>query len=61
MQLDGQLTLSLVVPVYNEEDSLGKFLQRVDEVFQQHALIDLELVFVNDCSTDATLERLLEH
>ena len=59
-QQAGQVTLSLVVPVFNEEDSLDTFLRRINEVFQTQALIDLELVFVNDGSTDATLERLLD-
>jgi glycosyltransferase involved in cell wall biosynthesis len=57
----GQVTLSLVVPVFNEEDSLDTFLRRINEVFQTQTSIDLELVFVNDGSTDTTLERLLEH
>lgn len=57
----GQVTLSLVVPVFNEEDSLDGFLLRIQQVFEREALIDLELVFVNDGSTDATLERLLQH
>ena len=61
MQQAGRVTLSLVIPVFNEEDSLDTFLRRINEVFQTQALIDLELVFVNDGSTDATLERLLEH
>jgi glycosyltransferase involved in cell wall biosynthesis len=60
-QQAGQVTLSLVVPVFNEEDSLDTFLRRINEVFQPQVSIDLELVFVNDGSTDATLERLLEH
>ncbi|KAE9649393.1 glycosyltransferase family 2 protein [Pseudomonas sp. PB106] len=60
-QQAGQVTLSLVVPVFNEEDSLKTFLLRINEVFQKQTLIDLELVFVNDGSTDATLELLLEH
>lgn len=59
-QQAGQVTLSLVVPVFNEEDSLDTFLLRINEVFQAQTLIDLEMVFVNDGSTDATLERLLD-
>lgn len=59
-QQAGQVALSLVIPVFNEADSLDSFLSRIDEVFQAQALIDLELVFINDGSTDTTLERLLE-
>jgi glycosyltransferase involved in cell wall biosynthesis len=51
--------LSLVMPVFNEEDSLDGFLLRIRQVFEQETLVELELVFVNDGSTDATLERLL--
>ncbi|HEY0963156.1 MAG TPA: glycosyltransferase family 2 protein [Pseudomonadales bacterium] len=54
------LTLSLVVPVYNEEESLQHFLQRIDRVFQSEA-VTLDIVFVNDGSTDATLAHLLLH
>jgi glycosyltransferase involved in cell wall biosynthesis len=55
-----RVTLSLVIPVFNEEDSLDAFILRIDEVFRQQTSIALELVFVNDGSTDATLEGLLE-
>ncbi|MFJ4195487.1 glycosyltransferase family 2 protein [Pseudomonas sp. NPDC089534] len=59
-QTAGQVTLSLVIPVFNEEDSLDGFLSRIRQVFEREAQIDLELVFVNDGSGDATLERLLQ-
>jgi len=52
------LTLSLVVPVYNEVEALAPFLERVNAVFQQQA-IRLEVVFVNDGSEDETLIGLL--
>ena len=53
------LFLSLVVPVYNEAGTLGLFLERVGRVFDQEFLVQLEIVFVNDGSTDSTLETLL--
>lgn len=52
-------TVTLVVPVYNEEDTIDLFIERVDSVFAHVAGIALELVFVNDGSTDRTLELLL--
>ncbi|WP_085700606.1 MULTISPECIES: glycosyltransferase family 2 protein [unclassified Pseudomonas] len=55
----GPVKLSLVIPVFNEEDSLDGFLLRIHQVFEQEALVQLELVFVNDGSSDTTLERLL--
>lgn len=53
------VTLSLVAPVYNEAESIALFLARVDEVFAAKPDVALELVFVNDGSTDATLATLL--
>lgn len=55
-----QLTLSLVVPVFNEIETVGLFLERVTQVFEKMSGINLDIVFVNDGSSDNTLERLLE-
>lgn len=54
------LELSLVVPVFNEAATIDLFIARIIEVFKSEALIGLELVFVNDGSTDTTLDLLLE-
>jgi polyisoprenyl-phosphate glycosyltransferase len=51
--------LSLVVPVYNEEETVALFVDRVSQVFGSDPAIKLELVFVNDGSSDATLDCLL--
>lgn len=51
--------LSLVVPVYNEEETVALFVHRVSQVFGSDPAIKLELVFVNDGSSDATLDCLL--
>ncbi|MCF4997620.1 glycosyltransferase [Pseudomonas syringae] len=59
-QNSGQVTLSLVVPVFNEAESLESFFNRIQQVFAHEALITLQLVFVNDGSTDTSLEWLLE-
>lgn len=53
------LNLSLVVPVFNESETVGLFVDRVTQVFAEHSLINIEFVFVNDGSTDTTLECLL--
>ncbi|MEM1295680.1 MAG: glycosyltransferase family 2 protein [Verrucomicrobiota bacterium] len=47
--------LSLVVPLYNEEDNVEPMQQEVSEVLDG---IDYELVLVDDGSTDATVERI---
>lgn len=55
------VSLSLVAPVFNEEEVIGVFLKKVNQVFEAHPFIALEIIFVNDGSQDATLNRLLEY
>lgn len=50
--------ISIIVPVYNEEDSLEAFVGRTKEVLR-NINADHEIIFINDGSTDGTLERLL--
>ncbi len=45
--------LSVLVPVYNEEKSVARVLARVRQV-----PVDKEVIVVDDCSTDRTLEIL---
>jgi glycosyltransferase involved in cell wall biosynthesis len=49
--------LSLVVPMHNEEASIGEFMACVRPALEQVGC-DYEIVCVNDGSTDCTLERL---
>lgn len=51
--------LSLVVPVFNEEESIDIFLKAVTPVLEQAGL-RFEVVFVNDGSRDDTFARLLD-
>lgn len=51
--------ISLVVPVFNEEATVDVFLRRIDAVFSSRPELGLEIIFVNDGSTDATLAHLL--
>jgi len=55
------ISVSLVVPVYNEAETVGLFLDRVDRMVAGEPAVRLEVVFVNDGSSDATLERLLAY
>lgn len=50
------MKLSLVVPVYNEEEAVPLFYTAVR---QELASFDVEIVFVNDGSTDGTENELL--
>ena len=43
--------ISMVIPVYNEAESLDALYQEIDEVAAAHGY-QVEIVFVNDGSTD---------
>lgn len=55
---EAKIKISLVVPVYNEEESIGLFLEAVRRVLVPLNQ-DYEIVFVNDGSRDNTYEVLL--
>ncbi len=52
--------LSIVVPVYNEEDCLDAMVERLGSVLSAIDC-DYEIIFVNDGSGDNTLELLQKH
>jgi glycosyltransferase involved in cell wall biosynthesis len=52
--------LSIVVPVFNEVEAIKAVVVRLQEVFRPHPEISLEIVFVNDGSTDDSLEAMLQ-
>ena len=54
----GNSILSLIIPVYNEEESIDLFLAKVADAIAR-LRYDFEFIFVNDGSTDATLQKLL--
>lgn len=47
--------LSIVVPCYNEEESVAMFL---DEIQKTLIGFDYEIIFINDGSSDSTLEKI---
>ena len=50
--------LSIVIPVYNEEKTILKVLEKLKEIRLIDA-IEKEFVIVNDCSTDSSEELIL--
>lgn len=56
--------LSVVVPVYNEEESLeelySRILENVNICMKENLFIDFELLFVDDGSTDASVDKMLQ-
>lgn len=55
----GKLHLSVVVPVHNEEASLLQLQKNIEEVLDNNVW-DWEVIYVDDGSTDASHERMLE-
>ena len=55
----GDVLLSLIVPVYDEAETVALFIERVSTVFRDLAGVRIEVVFVNDGSNDDTLARIL--
>ncbi len=53
-----ELTLSIVVPCYNEEEAIPKFYEECERVLNELKLKDYEYIFVDDGSTDCTLKVL---
>lgn len=51
--------ISLVVPFYNEEETVSAFFARVVPVLEKIPGSDYEIICVNDGSSDATLEQLI--
>ena len=51
-------TLELIVPCYNEEEALGFFYERIDKVLSELTGYDSSLIFVNDGSSDGTLDEI---
>ena len=50
--------ISIVVPCYNEEESIPLFYEEIDKVSKRMKKVDFEFLFINDGSKDKTLEIL---
>ncbi len=49
---------SVVLPAYNEEDTVDELYRRLTQVFHEQLPLTYELIFVDDGSTDGTFLRL---
>lgn len=57
--MPNEITLSIVVPTYNEEDNIGRLLETAHRVLSE-AGITHELIVVDDASRDQTRPRVTE-
>ncbi|MFA6106364.1 MAG: glycosyltransferase family 2 protein [Patescibacteria group bacterium] len=49
--------ISIIIPVYNEEESVGELFAEIKAVMEKTALV-YEIIFINDGSRDGTLAEL---
>ncbi len=52
--------LSILIPAYNEENTIQVILDKVKEVVLPNS-IQKEIVIVNDCSSDSTVQKVEEY
>jgi polyisoprenyl-phosphate glycosyltransferase len=50
--------ISIVIPCYNEEENVGEIYRQVRKVFSKHANYRYEHIFIDNASTDRTLDVL---
>ena len=50
--------ISLIVPCFNEEDTVDAFYKKTVEVWQKLNQYELEIVYVDDGSKDRTLQKI---
>lgn len=53
--------ISLIVSFYNEEESIDSFLEETIKELNKINDLDYEIIFINDNSTDGSLQKLLNH
>ncbi len=53
--------ISIVIPAYNEEESLPFLYERVNKLMENMRNYEFEILFVNDGSKDKTLELIKEY
>ena len=53
--------ISIIIPAYNEEDSLPYLYERLTKLIDDIKNYEFEILFVNDGSKDKTLEIIKEY
>jgi glycosyltransferase involved in cell wall biosynthesis len=50
--------ISVIIPVFNEEENVDRAYLAIVEEFKKHTDIDYEIIFTDNASTDKTYEKL---
>lgn len=58
--LDKNVELSIIAPMYNEEEVISIFFSKLNEILTKEK-ISFEIICINDGSTDSTLNKLRDH
>ena len=53
--------ISIIIPAYNEEESLPYLKERMDKLMEKMKQYEFEILFVNDGSKDNTLELIKQY
>jgi dolichol-phosphate mannosyltransferase len=56
----GAVGLTVIVPVHNEEANIDMFYERIVPVLSSLKVEDWEILFMNNASTDGTLDKILK-
>ena len=52
--------LSIILSFYNEQENIKRSAEKLSSILDSITDIDYEIIYVNDCSTDNSLELLKE-
>lgn len=50
--------ISIIGQCYNEEENIDKFYKEISKIMNTMSQVDFEVLFINDCSKDKSLEKI---
>lgn len=59
MKIDSELSISCIIPMYNEEDNVAEIITRAEDVFKK-LLMNYEIIIIESGSTDRTWQKINE-
>lgn len=52
------MLISIIIPCYRSEKTIGKVIEEIKSVFSSQEKYDYEVILVNDCSPDNTIDEI---